>query len=715
MSTATAILRICLIFLAVEGAIMLVLPLLADRTDAMSISQHRLLAIRDVAALIIVAGPLIYVFVVRPFVLARDRVESILRDAIESIADGFMMYDADDRIVLCNERYREMYANIADLLVPGARFQDLLRVGVERGQYPEAIGREDEWIAERIRQHRELGESIERQLPNGRWVKIQETRTRNGSTVGIRTDITQLKTRERQLRESEERLHLIVDSLHEGFVLYDAEDRLVMWNEKWASFHTETEDVIGVGDTFEQLVRAAVSRNRHPTAIGREEEFIADRIARHRNPGEPMIGQRRDGRWYIIREVRTADGGTFALNIDITDVKKAEAEIQKSEQRIRGILESVPDGVITIDKDGVIKTFNPASEMLFGYEAEEVIGQNVKILMPEPYVSRHDGYISTYLESGDGKIIGLGAAEAVAKRKDGTTFPMELRVNEIGRDDAHRFVGVLRDITQRKKAEKEKARMEKRIRESQKMESLGTLAGGIAHDLNNTLVPVLGLTNLVLVDLPEDSSARPSLEMVVTAAERSRELVSQILTFSRQGEPDRKPVELANVVRETLSLLRATLPATIEIREDLDESMPPITADATQIHQILINLGSNASYAMGLKPGILNVSVKLVELDETATAQYPGLTPGRHAKMIVRDTGLGIDKETLGRVLDPFFTTKDVGEGTGLGLSVVHGIVTAHGGAITVSSEPGEGATVEIYLPFEQTPQERQEPLHAAE
>lgn len=713
MSTGTVILRICLIILIVETAIMFIaLPLLGLR-GTIGLSDYTVLSAIDAAVLLLVSSPLIYFFVVQPFVLARKRAESLLSDAIESIADGFMLYDADDRVVLCNERYREMFARIADVLVPGARFEDLLRTGVQRGQYPEAVGREEEWIAERLRQHRELGTSIERQLPDGRWVKIQETPTRDGSTVGVRTDITELKTRERQLRESEERLRQIVNSLQDGFVLYDAEDRLVLWNEKWLNLHNEVKDIIAVGVTFEQLIRASVSRKVFPEAIGREDEFIADRTARHRDPGEPIICQYSDNRWYIVRDVRTSEGGLFVISIDITDLKNAEAEIRRSERRIRGILESMPGGVITIDAKGTIKTFNPACESLFGYMAEDVVGRNVNILMPAAEASRHDGYIRAYVAASVGKAI--APREVVARRKDGTRFPMEIRVGEIKQDDTHRFVGVLSDITLRKEAELEKARMERRIRDSQKMESLGTLAGGIAHDLNNTLVPVLGLTNLVLERLPEDSEDRPCLETVIAAAERGRDLVSQILTFSRQADPNWTPVDLGSVVRETLSLLRATLPAAIEIHAEIDENMPPLTADATQIHQILMNLGSNASCAMGLKPGAFAVILKSVELDEATAAGQPGLFPGRYAKMTVSDTGRGMDEETLARVFDPFFTTKDVGEGTGLGLSVVHGIVTAHGGTLAISSEPGRGTVVEIFLPFEPPARQRQENCQAAE
>ena len=286
--------------------------------------QNFWLATSGLVALLL-ASALVAGFVVFRNILARQKAEARFHDAIETISEGFAMYDPSDRFVLCNSRYREFYAHIADLLVPGARFEDILRTGAARGQYPEAEGREEEWIAERMQQHRMLGEPIERHLPDGRWVKIAETRSRDGSTVGIRADITALKTREMQLRKSEERLRMIVDSLQEGFVLFDSEDRIVMWNEKWFELHSGLHDIIDVGVTFTELVTTGVARKLYPESYGREEEYIAQRIARHQNPGNPILRKLHDQRWYIIKEIRTDEGGTFAINFDVTELKKAQS------------------------------------------------------------------------------------------------------------------------------------------------------------------------------------------------------------------------------------------------------------------------------------------------------------------------------------------------------------------------------------------------------
>ncbi|MFQ5774255.1 MAG: PAS domain S-box protein [Kiloniellaceae bacterium] len=408
------------------------------------------------------------------------------------------------------------------------------------------------------------------------------------------------------------------------------------------------------------------------------------------------------GRWFHARVHPTPDGLTAYL-LDITEGRRMVEALRANEQRLGGILENLTDGVVTILENGVIESFNPAAERIFGCSAEDITGRNVKVLMAEPDASRHDDYIKRYVSTGNAKIIGVGLREVVARRKDGSTFPAEIGISEMWCRGARIFVGVLRDISARKRAEEETAHLEARLRQSQKMEALGTLAGGVAHDLNNTLVPILGLTELTLPELPADTIARANLEKVVAAAQRGKALVNQILAFSRQDEPNRRPTELCAVIKEAFSLLRATLPRTIKISQRLNETVGPVCADATQIHQVLINLGSNAGDAMGLKGGIFEVRLEKAVVVGRPNGLQPGLPPGAYAKLTVSDTGPGMDADTLQRIFDPFFTTKPVGEGTGMGLAVAHGIIAAHGGELTVRSEPGHGTTFEIFLPLART------------
>jgi len=231
------------------------------------------------------------------------------------------------------------------------------------------------------------------------------------------------------------------------------------------------------------------------------------------------------------------------------------------------------------------------------------------------------------------------------------------------------------------------------------MEAIGTLAGGIAHEFNNILSAILGYTELSLYDVPPENHLWHNLQEVLSAGKRGRDLVQQILKFSRYTEQARQPVELHLLIQEALLLLRPSLPSTIEITQALDAAVGPVLADPTQIHQVLMNLCANAEYAMRGTGGILEVRLEAVAIDAAFAAVHPELRPGPHVRLTVQDTGHGMAPEIMERIFEPFFTTKGVGEGTGMGLAVVHGIVTSHEGAITVASTLGQGTTFAIYLP----------------
>ena len=241
--------------------------------------------------------------------------------------------------------------------------------------------------------------------------------------------------------------------------------------------------------------------------------------------------------------------------------------------------------------------------------------------------------------------------------------------------------------------------LEAQLRQAQKMEAIGTLAGGIAHDFNNILGAIMGNIDLARMDIEPGHPAAESIEEVAKASRRAATLVRQILTFSRRQEQTFQPVSVAEVVREALGLLRATLPTSIEIRTALLAEEPSVLADSTQLHQVLMNLGTNAAHSMRDGGGVLGITEQIVELDPAEAAAFTGLRPGRFLRLTVSDTGVGMSRGVAERIFEPFFTTKSPGEGTGLGLSVVHGIVRNHGGAITVESELGAGTRFQILLP----------------
>jgi signal transduction histidine kinase/ActR/RegA family two-component response regulator len=243
------------------------------------------------------------------------------------------------------------------------------------------------------------------------------------------------------------------------------------------------------------------------------------------------------------------------------------------------------------------------------------------------------------------------------------------------------------------------ANSEKQLQQVMKLQAIGTLAGGIAHDFNNILFPIVGYTELTMDDIPEDSQARQNLEEILKAANRAKELVQQILTFSRQSCQERKPLKVQYLIKEAFKLLRATIPSSIEIDFDIDNSSGPIKGDPTQIHQIIMNLCTNAYHAMQETGGKLEVKLKEIEVSYQQSMERVGMKVGKHLELTVKDSGHGMDPQVMERIFEPYYTTKEQGKGTGLGLSVIHGIVKNHGGDITVTSQPGKGSIFKVFLP----------------
>ncbi len=299
----------------------------------------------------------------------------------------------------------------------------------------------------------------------------------------------------------------------------------------------------------------------------------------------------------------------------------------------------------------------------------------------------------------------------IHRRKDGVTYPVEVRVGMVELGGEKLVIALAREITELLEAEKERQQMEGRLRQSQKMESIGTLAGGIAHDFNNILTPIFGYLELAMMESQADPKTMNHLQEVYKAAGRAKELVKQILTFSRRDSEQPSPVMAQIIIKEAMKLLRASIPTTIEIRQNIDPNCAPVLANPTQIHQILMNLCTNAYHAMRETGGILGVSLAPQEISTQDYLKTLNLKPGHYLCLEVSDTGSGMDKETLDRALEPYFTTKAKGDGTGMGLAMVHGIVKSYGGSINLYSEPGKGTTIRIYLPTSALPSSQQPQL----
>jgi len=411
---------------------------------------------------------------------------------------------------------------------------------------------------------------------------------------------------------------------------------------------------------------------------------------------QEIKGRRQDRSFLWVRfrivPMTEADGSLTLLNIieDITGSNKAEEE----RRRLISAIEQSAETILITDPQGAIQYVNPAFESTSGYSREEVMGQNLSILNS----GKQDD--SFYLRLWETVTRGeVWTGHFINRKRDGTLYEEEASISPV-RDRAGQiinYVAVKRDVTQ-------EVKLERQLRQTQKMEAIGTLAGGIAHDFNNILSIIRGYAEMAGFDLPADAPMQEEFQGILNACQRGKDLTSQILTFSRQGDQERKPMQINLIIREALKMLRATLPATIEIRQNLN-GQAAILVDPTQLHQIIINLCTNACQAMNGE-GILEVSLSDVYLDELSAAHHPNLRPGPYLKLVVSDTGQGMDRDTLERIFEPYFTTKPPGQGTGMGLAVVHGIVKNYGGAITVYSEAGKGSVFKIYLPKADTPQE---------
>jgi PAS domain S-box-containing protein len=364
--------------------------------------------------------------------------------------------------------------------------------------------------------------------------------------------------------------------------------------------------------------------------------------------------------------------------------------------KLRGILESAVPAIITIDNQGVIESVNPSTERLFGYSAGELIGQNVKALMPEPYRAEHDGYVNNYLSTGTKKIIGIGR-EVSGRCKDGATFPLHLSVSEFKVEGRRYFTGMIYDLSDRRHVEEALRESERRLAQAQKMEAVGQLTGGIAHDFNNLLLVITG--NLELLESCRDDGDRGSLlREAQDAAALGSKLTDQLLTFSRKRHLDPHGIQLNDLVIGIASMLQRTIGEHITLSTSLSGDLWETRADSGQFQSAIVNMAVNARDAMP-NGGRLIIETQnfLIEPDEESLLQE--LKPGGYVQLSISDTGTGMPSDVRDRVFEPFFTTKEKGRGTGLGMAMVYGFVKQSAGHVTIYSEVGHGTTINLYFP----------------
>jgi PAS domain S-box-containing protein len=366
------------------------------------------------------------------------------------------------------------------------------------------------------------------------------------------------------------------------------------------------------------------------------------------------------------------------------------------EDRLRAVVESAPSGLLVTDANGIIVLVNREVERLFGYTRDELLGRSIELLVPHRIRGAHVTYRAGLMSHPEKRAMGAGR-DIFGARKDGTEIPVEIGLTPVTSAEGTFVISSIVDISERKRAESEQRKLAGQLLQAQKLEAVGTLAGGIAHDFNNILSAIVGLAELARPRAPRPVAE--DLEEILKSAERGKQLVERLLSFCRRKEPEFRPLDLAQVTADAMKLLRATIPAPVELTQRIESSSLRIIADATSVHQVLMNLVTNAAHASP-NGGRVEVSAAPIYVHDSLARSNSDLREGEYAVLAVADEGTGIDPAVLPRVFEPFFTTKPAGLGSGLGLAMVRGIMRDHGGAIELQSTTGVGTTVRCFFPI---------------
>ncbi len=379
------------------------------------------------------------------------------------------------------------------------------------------------------------------------------------------------------------------------------------------------------------------------------------------------------------------------------ELSERSRALQESEQRFRTLVDHATDAIFVTDVTGHLIDTNRKALDCLGYNRKEIF----KLSMADIDTEYADN--NYWQNVGKLGLLRQILFESILVKKDGSKFPVEINIGSIEVEGRPAILGIARDISTRKHEENQRSKLETQLVQAQRLEAIGTLAGGIAHDFNNILAPIYGYAELAMFKLSTGGEIKNHLDEIFKAAHRAKELVQQILAFSRHEVQQQAPLDVHIVVKEALKLLRASIPATIEIHQNVDEHCGVVMANPTQIHQILMNLCTNAYHAMRENGGVLGVSLRSITIEAGNMVNAIDLPSGQYLRLEVSDTGYGMDEQTQARIFEPYFTTKTKDHGTGLGLSIAHGIVKSHGGRISVYSELGQGSTFHVYWPVLET------------
>jgi PAS domain S-box-containing protein len=636
--------------------------------------------------------------------------DQLLVGLLEAAPDAMVCVDAGGQIVLVNAQTERLFGYRREELA-GQPVEILVPDAIKAGHPAHRAG----YLADP--QPRQMGEGPE-----------LAGRRRDGSTFPAEISLSAIETDEgilvmaavRDVTERREaaataaRLASIIQSSHDG-VIGESLDRVITsWNpgaERLFGYSAAEMigrhiDVLILPETRaeEKKIHSSITRGE------RLEQFQSDRV-------------RKDGTTVRVLMTLSPIADSAGMIVGVSTVSRDMTGQQRADARFRELLEAAPDAEVCVDAGGQIVLVNAQTERLFGYRREELAGQPVEILVPDAIKAGHPAHRAGYLADPQPRQMGEGL-ELAGRRRDGSTFPAEISLSAIETDEGILVMAAVRDVTERRelqaererlKTQAERDRLERQLHQSQRLESLGQLAGGVAHDFNNLLAVISNYAAFVAEEIAtktprqEWQSVLEDIQQIERAAERAAGLTHQLLAFARRDVIQPRVLDLNHVIEGIGQLLLRTLGEHVELSTDLAARLRPVVADPGQIEQILVNLAVNARDAMP-GGGKLIVATAGAEIDADHAASRIGLEPGRYVSLKVSDTGTGMPQDVIARAFEPFFTTKAKGEGTGLGLATVYGIVTQLGGYVQIYSEAGLGTTFTILLPETREPAEMPSP-----